>query len=1023
MAWHGESRRVRRVASLCRLWLSFTLACPPGKFAVKTDSATSRAVSGARVCWFLRGRCAACRRAIQTAVCWFFAEPARVDRSVISGCAFQMSTNAFNLINDMSGHSKRHVGNQMLLHDAVHLLPYMRQPVPRGRASSRRKRQQPSVELSALSTPTSSQGVRRLVSDASSSDLLQRGDLRLPAPAPIAATWYAHDSMLRSEEFAAVGRPLLSEYLAEDNALDRRRRHWDAYAGNAVHVLPRGLADNPQVLHAQGDHMDTVVLRAIGASSSPCAAEASPLAACALPDHHRVLQLAVSPQSSDLNGGRRLLAVRSTHWIHHLMLDHDAEPAGHRRGEASGTGSSIAPGGGPRACCSERAVGSSHEVGSAACSSLRHLAATSLARRPLDAAMNPSLISESACLLDDGRLQLLRLERNHSIVAESAPASAPASMAQTPLRSHGVCIATPPHAIALTSGQHCRVFGNKAQQLASSNGEDATWGALAYAEHPRCLYMATGSGLHLTDLRDRTPQPKLLFDVRALPMPELRAGSMAVSRSARLGATSGAASAAAPLVAIASSEQLLLLDARMGRHPLQQWRLPLPLPFRRHPVAAARSAKPPLPLPHYFVDFGSDHRVLHLVERTTAHPLVVACETAVARRDPACRGVLRDGDWRDLHAAHNASAFHEAPYSLDPDMLLSQRAKVSEALVEGCALPLSGAAIVPFTPPSRASSSNGSMGRRGGSRIALNVLTLGPGGAVDLLYESGYHEDRSDGDRAPGPGTHPVEPAHHGLAKRDRQHDTILDEFCTVARNDVAKVAEKINAAAGPSAPACGSGSPGSLVHGLRDSASWASTETTPEEEGGAGLTVMGTLTQQWKQWTGRQAAASAATPAALAKPPRIGASASAGVGVLGGKRRESSMMPPPPRAARVSFGDALRPGTSSVQGTANPFQIGGRRSVGFEDSRARVPAAAARRVEVDAPREPIEGSNADTEAIPPPPDEPPPPEAPASQDDAMMPSQSSQPSQPSQSAFQLGTGRRSASGPGSKRPRRSSGF
>ena len=102
--------------------------------------------------------------------------------------------------------------------------------------------------------PTSSQGVRRLVSDASSSDLLQRGDLRLPAPAPIAATWYAHDSMLRSEEFAAVGRPLLSEYLAEDNALDRRLRHWDAYAGNAVHVLPRGLADNPQVLHGQGDH-------------------------------------------------------------------------------------------------------------------------------------------------------------------------------------------------------------------------------------------------------------------------------------------------------------------------------------------------------------------------------------------------------------------------------------------------------------------------------------------------------------------------------------------------------------------------------------------------------------------------------------------------------------------------------------------------------------------------------------------------------------------------------------------------
>ena len=68
------------------------------------------------------------------------------------------------------------------------------------------------------------------------------------------------------------------------------------------------------------------------------------------------------------------------------------------------------------------------------------------------------------------------------------------------------------------------------------------------------LYVASGSGLHRADLREA--RPALIFDARALPLPELRAGSLAVPTCARL-------RGAAPASAQARSASAFL--ARVGR--------------------------------------------------------------------------------------------------------------------------------------------------------------------------------------------------------------------------------------------------------------------------------------------------------------------------------------------------------------------------------------------------------------------------------------------------------------------------
>ena len=149
------------------------------------------------------------------------------------------------------------------------------------------------------------------------------------------------------------------------------------------------------------------------------------------------------------------------------------------------------------------------------------------------------------------------------------------------------------------------------------------------------------------------------------------------------------------------------------------------------------------------------------------------------------------GGW-EMDMPYFEAARQAAPYSLDPDLLLARRAKVAEAFVEGSALPLAGAVVVPLprlqgraasssaasasaasasaasasaaarssstttTTSSTADPSQHPSGARttttrttrtrtragsGGGTSTWGVLTLGPTGGLDLLHEKDEVEE------------------------------------------------------------------------------------------------------------------------------------------------------------------------------------------------------------------------------------------------------------------------------------------
>ena len=519
----------------------------------------------------------------------------------------------------------------------------------------------------------------------------------LPA-GPFDADLIARTAVHRSRELDVIGWPLIASHLAEDFRLLQQRRCFDPHAGNAACVL-EGADGTPtrRLVHAHGEHLDAVAIRSTKAAA-PC------LASCSLPTGRRVLQLAMARGASGEARTSRLVVARSMHWVDFLTYDAD--------------------GGGGDA------------------GSLRRVGSTNFGTRPLHVCPSPTLGTEAACVLSDGQLQLLRLERaaaDPSRTVTGASAAAVSSAADVTVFSADV------PGVSLTptgSGGGGGGGGGKGSIVGA-------WGAVAYAAHPRTLYLASGSGLHLVDVRGALRSPTLLFGVDQLPLPELHAGAIGVPPS-----RSGA-----PLVALSSSEQLLLFDIRALRSPLRQWRLPLPLPgpaVLPPSGLASRGAQPqPAPVPHFWLQCSTDGRWLHVIERTNGRVLSAQIDagTPAGAASAAAASAAAASATASLSASSLPGLLSAPPPALmdhDPDGVIPAACRTSSLwhphqphIESHAALPLAGAALLP-DPSERGGAEEG-----GGWDVAV---LRGDGGLDCLMAADGERADgeRADGERADG---------------------------------------------------------------------------------------------------------------------------------------------------------------------------------------------------------------------------------------------------------------------------------
>eukprot|EP00900_Chrysochromulina_parva_P015739 jgi/Chrpa1/24166/Chrysochromulina_OHIO_Genome00009997-RA len=447
--------------------------------------------------------------------------------------------------------------SELLLHDNLQLLPYLRPT----------EWQQPAASRRQLAIPAGVMAVPPLMPAAGRSAMWHvsartlRNSVGMPQLARGAAA-QAKELQL-DNDIAGISMSLLVEELESDEALNQQSNQNDRYLGNAMCLLEDTMV-GPCVLHAQGPDLDALELHSLepppsavrgrGRRQPPvAAATAGPLARCAL-ECSRIRQVSASGRGAGV--ADRVVLARTMYSLHFLSLreDSDRQVAPEDLNELRQGDRELR----------QRDRNLRYEIAPLAVAGCPASEA-----RPLHACLHwhPSFREEAACLLGDGRLKLLKLERSHS--------TAPCEAKARPLRGVALrddCVHVHTGSGGGGGGGGGGSGGGSGGGLSGvGDGDLFGWGAVEYAEHPRTLFVASSAGLFRTDVRTGL-ESTLLFDVRRMrvPLAPLHAGAMVVPRPD--------GDRPSTLVVLASAQHLLAIDVRMPGAPLRQWRLPLPLP-------------------------------------------------------------------------------------------------------------------------------------------------------------------------------------------------------------------------------------------------------------------------------------------------------------------------------------------------------------------------------------------------------------------------------------------------------------
>ena len=216
--------------------------------------------------------------------------------------------------------------SELLLHDNLQLLPYLRPT----------EWQQPAASRRQLAIPADVMAVPPLMPAAGRSAMWHvsartlRNSVGMPQLARGAAA-QAKELQL-DNDIAGISMSLLVEELESDEALNQQSNQYDRYLGNAMCLLEDTMV-GPCVLHAQGPDLDALELHSLepppsavrgrGRRQPPvAAATAGPLARCAL-ECSRIRQVSASGRGAGV--ADRVVLARTMYSLHFLSLREDSD--------------------------------------------------------------------------------------------------------------------------------------------------------------------------------------------------------------------------------------------------------------------------------------------------------------------------------------------------------------------------------------------------------------------------------------------------------------------------------------------------------------------------------------------------------------------------------------------------------------------------------------------------------------------------------------------------------------------------
>ena len=675
--------------------------------------------------------------------------------------------------------------DEPLLHDRLHLLPYLRPEHWEPRTATL-------TPVLPLLRPLAALQLRRVV---------QPWSLRLQTePAPVKRSYRRPKVADPTDDDGAADAPAAAQTSTAQTALVTTDR---AIPGNAACAC--AVARRPLLLHAHGEAMDTVALRDLGGrvdnGDGDDGDDGAPTALAAtwkLPERRRVRQLA-SREGVD----RTLLAARVDTCVHFGVAREATAAGAQRRQQLSITDIGVV-----------RLAASVHHV-----------------------CLSPCVAGEAAALLADGTLEVARIDHGAS---HGAPSTAGASSSGE-VEGFATTITTTEAAVRQQQRLQLPWHGD------ASAAPD--WAAAEYGEHPRTLLVGGGTDIWLADLRAGGANgPVKLFDL-ATPQLRLPSGDALRALAVPPAATtiSAAASLPGPLVAACTCTSLLLLDCRCLRAPLQQWSLPLPPARaqlrqrnfgRKDATASTRARAGVEPPPRYQVWFDATPRPPPSLGASTSAPAPALILMDMRHALPL-RYDSRPPQATDA-APQTSASFAAAtrtggvpaptvpsppplPMSLDPNQLLRTRCLGDEAAAPGSALPLAGATTLP---------PRGDGDGEGGGTARLVVLTAA--GAIDCLEpqrETATAEDATAADvnEAGMNGADAVTDDAGCFEVSATQARRVATRLLEQQASTGDKTAEETEDEAAPSAE--------------------ASAATALVEGGADELPVLGTLRGHWQQW------------------------------------------------------------------------------------------------------------------------------------------------------------------------------